>query len=57
MEDQRELASDGLYRFPLLLIAPALLATLLDCLAPTEVQMVPADAIKTFIDLVFQDQT
>ncbi|HEY0033802.1 MAG TPA: hypothetical protein VGB81_11105 [Devosia sp.] len=57
MEDRRELASDGLYRFPLLLIAPALLATLWNALSTTEVQMVPAEEVEAFIDLVFQDQT
>ena len=56
MEPRGELASDGPHRFPLLLITPALLATIWIALSTTVVQMSPAEAVKTFINLMFQDQ-
>ncbi len=51
---RREARSDGLERFPLLLIAPALLATLWNGLAEQDQQqMSAAQAFDAFLDLVF----
>lgn len=51
---QDEVAGDGLVRFPLLLIAPALMATVWNGLSPADQQISPAAAFEALVDLVFK---